>query len=628
MSMLTVQNLPRSGFPPVFALACFFLIGFLAPLHAQTPPAPSSPQPPPSSPPATTPSVSTPVPQSSSPAPAQDAKPSAEMTQDSAPYESTATFKVPVNLVLVHVVVRDAAGHVVSNLKKDDFQLFDNRKIQLVTHFSVETPPAPKHFTPEAKAANELEGTVKPEAAVALPSRFVALLFDDVHLSIEDLTRARLAAMRFLSSVVQPSDRVALFTVSGLDQVDFTDDHDQLKQKLGVLIPRDVTAADATGNTSCPTMNAYEADQIANHTDPVALSIATADALACAFSNDPKMNMAAQNLATTSAYSMVTANYVLTDYSFRRLQEIVRRMSVLPGQRSIVLVSPGFLFPGHELDLSDIIDKATRANVMINGLDARGLYTTDDGQDISQPFSGSLAAAGPKSTYYMQAQLMQDDILAELADATGAFFFHNSNDLDAGFRLAAAAPEVSYLLGFSPVSLKYDGKFHELKVTLAGKQKYSIQARRGYYAPKRSNDPAEAAKEQIEEAVFSQEEIHDLPAELHTQYYRTSSSDAQISVLTRLNVSRLQFRKADGRNNNNLTIVAALFDRNGNFIKGDEKTITLHLREATLERLTHTGMTIKSDFDVKPGAYLVRMVVRDSESAMLAAENGMVDIPY
>jgi hypothetical protein len=128
--------------------------------------------------------------------------------------------------------------------------------------------------------------------------------------------------------------------------------------------------------------------------------------------------------------------------------------------------------------------------------------------------------------------------------------------------------------------------------------------------------------------VFSQEEIHDLPAELHTQFYKSDKSDAQLAVLTRVNVNRLQFRKEDGRNKNNLTIVAALFDRNGNFITGNEKTIELRLRDTTLARLEQTGMTVKSNFDVKPGAYMVRMVVRDSEASLIAAENGMVEIPY
>ena len=134
------------------------------------------------------------------------------------------------------------------------------------------------------------------------------------------------------------------------DQVDFTDDHEQLGKKLAVLTPRGVTAGDATGTTGCPAMNFYQADLIVDHNDPLALAVATADVLTCAFGNDTRMSNAAQSLATSTAYSMVSASNVLMDYSFRRLQEIIRRISVLPGQRSIVLVSPGFLFNGREVD--------------------------------------------------------------------------------------------------------------------------------------------------------------------------------------------------------------------------------------------------------------------------------------
>jgi len=648
MGISTVRRLPRSGlaFPYAILSALLWLCcaGIVIPLRAQTPPA--STPPPNSAPPSPNSSAApqpAPEPQSSS-APAssstttsspttsptttpQDTKAAGEPVAEMSTHESTATFKVPVNLVLVRVVVRDGTGHAVADLKKDDFQLFDSRKPQIVTHFSIERPPAPVQPAPVSKPAADVDETGKP-AAAALPSRFVALLFDDIHLSMGDLVQARLAAMRYLTSAVQLSDRVALFTVSGQDQVVFSDDRDALRKKLAVLIPREVTAGDATGNTGCPTMNFYEASLIVDHNDQTAMAVATADALTCAYNNDTRMSPAAASLATTTAYSMVSAGNVLIDYSFRRLQEIIRRISVLPGQRSIVLVSPGFLFYGREVELGELIDKATRANVLINTLDARGLYTPDDGQDVSRDYTGSAAAAGPKSMLYLNSQNMQADILEELADGTGAVFYHNNNDLDAGFRQAAGAPEVSYLLGFSPISLKLDGRFHELKVTLATKQKYTIQARRGYYAPKHSTDPAEVAKQQIEEAVFSQEEIHDLPAELHTQFYKSDKSDAQLAVLTRFNVNRLQFRKEDGRNKNNLTVVAALFDRNGNFITGNEKTIELRLRDTTLARLEQTGMTVKSNFDVKPGAYMVRMVVRDSEASLIAAENGMVEIPY
>jgi hypothetical protein len=47
---------------------------------------------------------------------------------------------VRVNLVLVRVVVRDGSGKIVTNLKKEDFQLTDNRKPQVISSFNTETP--------------------------------------------------------------------------------------------------------------------------------------------------------------------------------------------------------------------------------------------------------------------------------------------------------------------------------------------------------------------------------------------------------------------------------------------------------------------------------------------------------
>jgi hypothetical protein len=51
------------------------------------------------------------------------------------------------------------------------------------------------------------------------------------------------------------------------------------------------------------------------------------------------------------------------------------------------------------------------------------------------------------------------------------------------------------------------------------------------------------------------------------------------------------------------------------------------LKDATLENKLGSGITVKSTFDVKRGSYVVRLVVRDSEGQMMAAENGAVEIP-
>jgi VWFA-related protein len=568
-----------------------------------------------------------PPPQSSSTsAPVQPTQASDKPEMDT--HDSSIPLESRVNLVPIRVVVRDAKGQVVGNLRKEDFQVFEDGKPQDISHFSVETPAS---FTQTFVRPDALPGTPesdKPPADFVPPSRFVALLFDDAHVAMADLLRARIAATRYVDEALQPTDRVAVFTVSGQSQIDFTKDRDKLHSALLGLIPRSVSGADTSGN-ECPPIDYYEADQIQNKNDQQALNVATQDTLACMFNNDPLQLAAARQMAISTAMQVNEAGDSQTVYAFRRLEEVLRRISALPGLRSLVLLSPGFIYPGREYDLSRIIDQANRSNVFINTLDARGLYTPDMG-DISQPYRGSPNAgiAGSRSMYRSNAQFAQSDVLNVLADGTGGLAFHNNNDLTGGLRMIASAPDISYLVAFVPHNLKYDGRFHSLKVTLVTKQKVNVQARRGFYAPKHSVSVAEAAKQDIEDALFSQEEQHGLPVELHTQYYKVDSANAKLAVMTRVDIAHMRFEKAAGRNQNNLTIVAALFDRDGNIVTGIEKNVEMHLLDATLQRLSRTGLTVKTSFDVKPGDYVVRLVVRDSNAAQLSAENGVVEIPY
>jgi hypothetical protein len=193
--------------------------------------------------------------------------------------------------------------------------------------------------------------------------------------------------------------------------------------------------------------------------------------------------------------------------------------------------------------------------------------------------------------------------------------------------LIAAPPEFTYLLGFSPQDLKYDGAYHALKVKLVSARGLDVQARRGYYAPRHPANPEEDAKNEIREAMFSRDEVQDIPVDLHMQFFKVSDAAARIAVLARVNISSLRFRKADGRNNDNLLIVSGVFDRNGNFITGMEKTLELRLLDSTLEKLLNSGVTVRTNLDVAPGSYVVRLVVRDSEGQAMAARNGVIQIP-
>ena len=136
--------------------------------------------------------------------------------------------------------------------------------------------------------------------------------------------------------------------------------------------------------------------------------------------------------------------------TYEVLKDVIRRMSATPGQRIVVLASPGFLTTDTlRSEETDIIDRAIRNNITINGLDIRGLYVPA-GFDASRP-TQSLGAQRVIDQYNRFSQQAEGDTLAEIAYATGGTFFHDNNSMDEGFHRTAAAPDTYYILGFSPL---------------------------------------------------------------------------------------------------------------------------------------------------------------------------------
>ncbi|HSY93612.1 MAG TPA: VWA domain-containing protein [Candidatus Binatus sp.] len=394
-------------------------------------------------------------------------QPRANKTMPASDTPAETIFKVSVKLVPVSVVVRDTKGHAIGNLGKKDFLLFDERKPQPISSFLVET--AERELAPSERAhpaPGAAPATSASPATAAENENDVAFVFDDLQTTFEDLANVITAAERHLSAL-RPEDRAAVFTTSGQVGLDFTRDREKLQSVLRMLKPHSRVTSD------CPSITYYMADLIANRGDAGISALAVDETMRCAGVN----KRAAESMAKAKALEVVNMGRLESEQTLQVLSDVITRAAAMPGRRSIVLISAGFLTaaPDAQDKEMSLVDQAVRAGIVFNTLDVQGTGPTGISASNSEDLEGRGALDREEGS-------ARSEVLADLAYGTGGIFFHNNNDLREGFRQTGDIPEYIYLLGFSPQKL--DGKFHKLKVKVTGTEKVSVQARVGYYALK------------------------------------------------------------------------------------------------------------------------------------------------
>jgi hypothetical protein len=183
------------------------------------------------------------------------------------------------------------------------------------------------------------------------------------------------------------------------------------------------------------------------------------------------------------------------------------------------------------------------------------------------------------------------------------------------------------VLTFSPQNVKLNGKFHSLKVTLNTREPFTVQARRGYFASESTLAEQAPGGDEVQKAVFSLEERHELPAEVRTRVEKLSEQKSTLIVSIHVNVASLRYRKEADRSVDTLIFDTALFDQDGKYVTGKEASLELRLGDASLEKFSKSGINAQTRLEVGPGKYRVREVVRDSESTGMSALNCEAQVP-
>jgi VWFA-related protein len=505
------------------------------------------------------------------------------------------------NLVELVATVRDRRGHLTGGLRATDFEILDNNRQREITFFS-------EQIAHPAAAVSAAEA--KPSAATApqgppAESRSIALFFDDAHASLLGVRKSAEAAEKLMASALPPGDLIGIFTSSGTVSEDFTSDRDRLLAALRRVRPHPPEGVHAA--TMCPTLGPSEAYIITRHLDFAIEEAAVGQAVACNCHQDPPDSgcIGAQRGVVQSVAQSAWQQYQYQSTNTLDVLLIVtRHLAVAPGQRILVLFSPGFPAGGFEDRTSALTDAALRANIRISAVNSEGLVT---GRTESRKL------------------FVLDEFLGAASKSTGGQYLHDTNDWAGSLRTVLAAPEVSYVLGFSPPE-DPDGKYHLLKTRIRGNRGYSVESRPGYYAVA-ATGKRETAQERIDRIAISGAVVEDFAATVQALGDVANGGQATLHVTVAVPAADLQFPEREGRRVQELTFLTVLEDAEGNFVAGKQSVMDLALTPASLAEMQKKGIRAATSFSVtRGGSYRVREVVREVVEDHIWASTTPVEI--
>jgi VWFA-related protein len=548
------------------------------------------------------------------------------------------SLRAETDLVEVGVVVRSRDGHAIPGLTRESFAVTDKGQRRQISYFAVEKRSAPVDAS--VNATNAAPGSLV-GAAVANRTRdprFIALYFEDFATGAGDLKHAQQAGGRFIKEGLDAGDNVAIFSTSG-NFLDYTSDRAKLIEAIDKLKPHPKYNEAGAG---CPRINSYEAYQIAVLNDAQVMDAAKAEAATCASDDGSEQYTGMTSSQRTGAENHIRAQAelawgqvrVASQTTLDAIGKALESLRKAPGPRLLLIASSGFNSGTLEVERDRLIDLALRAGIVINAVDAKGLYA----EALARGLNDSVDNVGPipVQTFRVEAEGLNGKLftanqaMSDLTQATGGLFFHNNNDLPFGFRQLGSIPEVSYVLGFNRLDAA-DGKYHKLKVSLVDTKPYVVQARPGYFAMASTPDAGKtvgpAARETMDREVAGTSVVQDFPAVVA---YRLENSPQKgmMTVKTQIHVAfdGLKFPARDERRVQKFEFVAALLDASGNVVAGKEGTMDFALTDATYAKLSASGINAGLNLDVPPGKYRLRAVAREAVEGKMASSTLDVEV--
>ncbi len=485
-------------------------------------------------------------------------------------------------------------------------------------------------------------------------------------MSAEGISSTRQALRKYVDQQMQPGDLVAIIrTSTGIGSLQqFTNDRQQLYAAIEHIRLIARAGARFGAFTSVNMLDRLETQV----TDSVGTEAeATADRRKREGANSAASQSSMSGVATERLEGLNQfRDTLLTVGTIGALNFVVRGLRELPGRKAVVLFSDGISIFNSDSNTGDrnervisalrqLVDRANRASVVFYAIDARGvqpgLFTAADGTaggpqapNNSGP-SGALTGIGSITPDLAGQQVFGSrsgemfegqNGLNYLTRETGGLAVFNNNDLNRGIRRALDDIAGYYLIGYRPEESTFDpatGRrhFNTLTVKVKSHSGLKVRSRSGFIgiADEKSSSQKRTRAEQLMAALLSPFAADGINLQLTSFFLNDATLGSTMRSVLLLDASKLTFtEQQDGQMETTLDIIGVTLGENGEILDQVSRIEKIRVSPETLQRFLREGMVYGLNVPVaKPGAYLLRIAVRDAATGRIGSAGQYVEVP-
>ena len=500
---------------------------------------------------------------------------SGPLSQDAARPQKPLQHQVSVALKLIQVFVTDKTGQPVNGLKKDDFILYDDGKRQNLTEFEshVLSLPAPA-AQPGKRAA---------PAPVPPPSRLMNrkffLFFDYVYNNFSGVKKMGEVALHFIDTQLQPTDEVGVLSITTFKllqiHLPLTTDHKKVRDLVAKLGPRNANQQFEDPEDEYKRM--LEAGNIPDARP------------------EGKTTMPTPDLPETDTYEM----WRLSSMTYVDcLTALAWALRSIQGQKNLIMFSQGIPYPvvypllptPLTWKYENMLKEMQTSNVAISSLRMHQGITLGDTK------SGAWT-------------------LSKTADDTGGQYWGNMYNYEPFASKVNTMTGSYYVLGY-PVSEKWDGKFHSIKVEVR-RPGCDVRAQNGYANPKLFTAYTDLEKMiNLVDVALAEKPISQTPVRFDMAALPRSAEIAD-NLLLAAAVPMEAIRDMAGKK---IEVVSLAFDLT-------DEIVQMKRTEEIPARAAVGRIHLLSILSVPPGTYRCRIVLRDLETGRAAVAGATTTVP-